>query len=87
VVIVLLSIGAVVAFLGMVVCMGAIALEARHVPDRPLHMRLNPLNILADQRLWTPEIRRLNRIAVRCGVAFLACALAGTLAGFFLAPN
>ena len=83
----LLGIGAVVGLLGMGVCMGAIAIEARHVPNRPLHMRLNPLNILADQSFWTPEIRRLNRAAVRFGLLFVACVLVGTLVGLLLAPQ
>jgi len=83
----LLGIGALVGLLGMGVCMGAIAIEARHVPNRPLHMRLNPFNILADQSLWTPEIRRLNRAAVKFGVLFIACVLVGALVGLLRAPR
>ena len=76
---VLLLIGAIVGLLGMVVCMTAIAVEARRVPNRPLHMRLNPFNILADQSLWTPEIRKLNRTGVWFGLVSLACVLLATL--------
>jgi len=82
-----LWIGAVVGLLGMGVCMGAIAIEARHVPNRPLHMRLNPFNILADQSLWTPEIRRLNRAAGRFGLLFVPCVLVGTLVSLLVAPQ
>jgi hypothetical protein len=85
--IVLLWVAAAMALLGMVTCMVAIGMEAKRVPNRPQHMRLNPFNILADQGLWTPEIRRLNRRAVRLGVAFLACALAGALASLLAAPR
>jgi hypothetical protein len=79
----LLLIGGLVALLAMGVCVGAIGLEARHVPNRPLHMRLNPLNILADQSLWTPRIRRLNRIGVRFGVTFIAFWLAAVMTRLF----
>ena len=79
----LLLIGGLVALLGMGACLGAIALEARHIPGRPLHMRLNPLNMLADQSLWTPQIRRLNRIGVTFGVTFIACLLAAVLTRLF----
>jgi hypothetical protein len=81
---VLLLIGGLVALLGMGACMGAIALEARHIPNRPLHMRLNPLNILADQSLWKPQIRRLNRMGVRFGFTFIACLLAAVMIRLFL---
>jgi hypothetical protein len=76
--ILILAVGAV-ALLGMVACMLAIALHARHVPDRPLHMRLNPLNILADRSLWTPEITSLHRVALRLGLVFLACVACGLI--------
>ena len=75
----LLLIGAIVGFLGMVVCMTAMAVEACRVLNRPLHMRLNPFNILADQSLWTPDIRRLNRTGVRFGLVFLTCMLLAAL--------
>jgi hypothetical protein len=63
----------VIAGLGMGACMVAIAVEARHVPNRPFHMRFNPLNILADRSLWTPQICALHRIALRLGLVFVAC--------------
>jgi hypothetical protein len=75
-----------VALLAMIVCMGAMAIEARRIPERPQHMHLNPLNILADRSLWTAEIRRLNRAAVVLGLVFLACALAATVS-LLLAPQ
>ena len=46
---------------------------AGDVPDRPLHMRINRLNILADRRLWTPTIASLNRAGVRFGLGGIAC--------------
>jgi hypothetical protein len=70
----------VMALLGMGACMVAIAVEAQHVPNRPLHIRLNPLNILSDRSLWTPQIVTLHRIALRLGLIFVACiVLSGVL--------
>jgi len=78
--IVILLIG-VIALLGMGGCMLAIAVEARHVPNRPLHMRLNPLNILGDRSLWTPQIHVLHRIALWLGFIFVACVVSGGVLG------
>ena len=83
--IVILVVG-VIALLSMGGCMLAIAIEARHVPNRPLHMRLNPLNILADRSLWTPQIHALHRIALRLGLIFVACVVLGGLLGMLRAP-
>lgn len=69
----------VLAFFGMFVCIVAIAIEARKVPGRPFHMRMNPVNILADRSLWTPEITALNRLSMRFGVTWLGCMLLGAL--------
>jgi hypothetical protein len=65
----------VLAIGGMIVCLLAIAIEARSVPNRPLHMRMNPLNILVDQKRWTPEIRRLQGWAVRLGLVSVAAVI------------
>jgi hypothetical protein len=64
-----------------------IALKAQGVPDRPLHMRINPLNILADQARWTPEIRSLHLLAVRLGLVFVGAALFGLALGVVGAPR
>ena len=71
--------GAIVGLLGMAFCRTAIAVEARRLPNRPLHIRLNFFNILADQGLWTPKIRKLNRTGVRFALVFLTCGLLATL--------
>ena len=75
-----LMVAAVVFWVGMIVCLVAIAVEAGNVPDRPLHMRLNRLNILMDRSLWTPQIAALNRASMRFGLAWLVCMLLGALA-------
>lgn len=46
---------------------------ARRLQDLPFNARVNPLNILAYRRLWTPEIERLNRHLNVAGLAFLVC--------------
>ena len=70
----LLGVG-VLGLLGMGACMLGIAIAAWRLPDLPFSLRLNPLNILVSQDRWTPEIRRLNRAAVRCGLVFLGAGL------------
>ena len=73
---------AVLAWAGMLACVIAIWFAAGDVPNRPLHMRLSRLNILADRSRWTPTIAALNRAAVRFGLVWLACMLVGVLASF-----
>jgi hypothetical protein len=69
----------VAAFVGMLVCLLRIAVEAGKVPGRPFHMRVNPINILADRSLWTPEIEALNRLSMRFGLVWLGCMLLGAV--------
>ena len=73
---------AVLAWSGMLACVIAIWFAAGDVLNRPLNLRLNRLNILADRSLWTPRIAALNRAAVRFGVVWLACMMVGVLASF-----
>ena len=47
------------------------ALLARKLPDLPLHMRINPFNVLASRDLWTPEIVRYERLAARSVLVFI----------------
>jgi hypothetical protein len=77
----------VVAFLGMFACIVAIAVEARKVPGRPFHMRVNPINILADRSLWTPEITTLNRLSMRFGLTWLACMVLAAVLFILNAPR
>jgi hypothetical protein len=65
----------VLGLIGMGACMVGIAIAAWRLPDLPFSLRLNPLNILMSQDRWTPEIRRLNQAAVRCGFVFLGAGL------------
>lgn len=73
----------VVGLLGMSVFAMAIALEARKVPNLPLHMRVNPFNVLSDRSLWTPEIHSLHRTALRCGLVFVGSTILALLALLF----
>jgi hypothetical protein len=66
---------AVLGLLGIGACMLGIAVAAWRLQALPFSLRLNPLNILANQDRWTPEIRRLNHAAVRCGFVFLGAGL------------
>lgn len=61
------------AWAGVLACLVAIWFATKDVPNRPPHMRLNRLNVLADKRLWTPTIASLNRASVRFGIAWIAC--------------
>jgi hypothetical protein len=65
----------VLGLLGIGACMVGIANAAWRLPDLPFSLRLNPLDILRSQDRWTPEIRRLNQAAVRCGFVFLGAGL------------
>ncbi len=76
-----------VAFLGMFLCVVGIAVESRRVPNPPSHMRMNPLNILADKSLWTPKIVALNRLCVRLGLVWLSCVLLGALVLLVVGPR
>jgi hypothetical protein len=77
----------VLAFFGMFVCIVAITIEAWKVPGRPSHMRVNPLNILADRSLWTPEITALNRRSMKFGLTWLGCMLLGALILLLNSPS
>jgi hypothetical protein len=57
--------------LGAAISMVRIALAGKCIPDRPLHMRMNPFNILASPDRWTPEISALHRQAVRFMLVFV----------------
>ena len=76
-----------VAFLGMLLCLVGIAVESRKLPNQPLHMRMNPLNILGDKSLWTPKIAALNQGCVRLGLVWLSCVLLGALVLLVAAPG
>ena len=78
----ILFIAGVLAWAGGLACLIAIWFAAGEVPNRPPHMRLNRLNILADRSLWTPTIASLNRASVRFGIAWIAC-IAGFAASLF----
>jgi len=78
--VIIVGLGAL-AWLGMAVCLVGIGVEARSIPNRPLRMRINPLNILTDQSLWTPDIQRLHRLAVRFGAGFILAILSGLVLG------
>jgi hypothetical protein len=66
-------VAAALAWIGMMACFIGVWFAAGEVPNRPSHMRINRLNILADRSLWTPRIAALNRAGVRFGLATLAC--------------
>jgi hypothetical protein len=67
--------GGVLSALAALVMMIDLAMRVRDVPNLPMHVRINPLNILARRDLWTPEIHAANRRLNVCVVGFIAFAL------------
>ena len=69
-------VAAVAGLIGSAGFASLVALQGRHLPDQPLHTRLNPFNHLARPDTWTPAMRAANRRAVICGIVALGGVLA-----------
>ena len=67
---------ALVGLVGAALLNVAIAVLSRDIPNLPLNVRINPFNMLAYSDQWTPEIRAVNRWAVRAMILFIASVVA-----------
>lgn len=47
----------------------------RRLQGLPLNVRINPINILAYRRYWTPEIEQLNKRLNVAGCVLIVCTL------------
>ncbi len=71
----------VIGWLGMLCSMIRIAWLGRGLPNLPLHARINPFNVMAMRRRWTPAIATADRIAVRFGLLFIGGLITATVVG------
>lgn len=69
-----LTAGAVSGCLSLILAVDLWRVTLR-IPDLPLNVRLNPLNILAYREAWTPTVARASRRLTISAVCMLGFAL------------